>query len=559
MNSDQTTASAGFDDEPTGGFQSTESNTSPDPHPTEGGESAGGFRAGSVGILVAGVFYLGAYFIPWSPLQRYFLGHPVAIAATTLFWVAVSVLVFKYLHVLAQQSRIRTIRDQDLVPSEVVTNPTGRWLQDHDAGYVASRWLQTIAGLPSTIRSASLVQRLNEVLVRQTQRGTTKHLADDLRELSNRDADVAHDSLGLVRIIVWAIPMLGFLGTVIGITQTLGGLDFTDGTAAVDRLKAGLYVAFDTTALGLVLSVVAIFLQFPVERSEQRLMSEIDARVGHLVSAHLPSDEVSDNQTSLIADLCEGVQVAIAQSLASQAELWRSTIDDAQTHWQQVQAQGTNQFAEAIEQTLAPALADHSSSVAESCRTAGQGITDQATLFREAAAEAQAYWQQVQKQGTERFADAISSTLSPALRVHAESIAESATKTGERLAEHTEKWHHVLEDNANTLLDHQEELIEQCERLADTNARAESIQAIQVALDSNLERLSETRKAVADSVEASGANGMIDAMMSLARAVDTLNRRLADSQPRDNDVTASRTLSVDSKDSPAAANRRRAA
>ena len=81
------------------------------------------------------------------------------------------------------------------------------------------------------------------------QRGTTRHLADDLRELSGRDADAAHDSLGLVRIIVWAIPMLGFLGTVIGITQTLGGLDFSNGAAAVDNLKSGLYVAFDTTAL----------------------------------------------------------------------------------------------------------------------------------------------------------------------------------------------------------------------------------------------------------------------------------------------------------------------
>ncbi len=160
-------------------------------------------------------------------------------------------------------------------------------------------WRTEIANLQLEVRNSHLVQRLEELLTRQTQRGSSKHLADDLRELSARDADAAHDSLGLVRIIIWAIPMLGFLGTVIGITQTLGGLDFSNGTAAVDSLKGGLYVAFDTTALGLVLSVIAIFLQFPVERGEQRLLAAIDARVGHLVSATLPSDDASDNQTVL--------------------------------------------------------------------------------------------------------------------------------------------------------------------------------------------------------------------------------------------------------------------
>ena len=46
-------------------------------------------------------------------------------------------------------------------------------------------------------------------------------------------SDANHDVLQLVRIIIWAIPMLGFLGTVVGITETLGGLDFSDGAAAV--------------------------------------------------------------------------------------------------------------------------------------------------------------------------------------------------------------------------------------------------------------------------------------------------------------------------------------
>ena len=89
--------------------------------------------------------------------------------------------------------------------------------------------LEEIQQLPTAIRDSQLVTRLSELLTRQSQRGTAKHLADDLRELSARDADAAHDSLGLVRIIIWATPMLGFLGTVIGITLAPVALGMAEG------------------------------------------------------------------------------------------------------------------------------------------------------------------------------------------------------------------------------------------------------------------------------------------------------------------------------------------
>ena len=317
---------------------------------------AGTWIAGMIGVLLSATFYAAVTFVPWAPLERYFLGHPVAIAATILFWFGVGVLLAKFWNVTAQWSRLNSIRDAELTPEERTSNsPANHWRGEHDAGYVAASWLDEIRGLPQVTRRSCLVRRLEELLTRQSQRGTTKHLGDDLRELSARDADESHDSFGLVRIIVWAIPMLGFLGTVIGITQTLGGLDFTDGTAAVERLKSGLYIAFDTTALGLVLSVVAIFIQFPIERSEQQLLAAIDARVGHLISTHLPSDEAADNQTALVADLCEGIRAAVAESLSSQAQLWRETIDEAQQQWQSLHDGNANKIADAFQETLHPA------------------------------------------------------------------------------------------------------------------------------------------------------------------------------------------------------------
>ena len=496
--------------------------------------------AATLGITMAAGFYGIACTVPWAPLQRYFLGHPVAVAATVLFWFAVAVLISKWLQIVAQTNQLGTIRDEDLLPSRGIDTPAERWLQQNDAGHVARGWLTEIARLPLATRSSQLVGRLQELLTRQSQRGTTKHLADDLRELSARDADAAHDSLGLVRIIVWAIPMLGFLGTVIGITQTLGGLDFTNGSAAVDNLKSGLYVAFDTTALGLVLSVVAIFLQFPIERNEQRLLAAIDARVGHLLSASLPSDEASDNQTALITDLCQGVQAAVAESLENQARLWRDTIDEAQNHWQSVHEANHNIIAEAFEKTLVPTLLEHAKSVAESSHVAGDRLSQQCDRWMETLDDAHGLLQEANTSTTKSLVDSLESVLRPSLLDHAATLDESSRIAADRLERQWLQWQETIAYHSETLASHQQSLIKQYAALTEAHRSADSMAAIQQTLDTSLQRLTETNASIDRSVSAAAGDGMADAMRILARAVDVLSNRLAEPSFRNENVSSRR-------------------
>ncbi len=483
-----------------------------------------------LGTALSGLFYGMVWTVSWEPLQRYFLGHPIAVAATVLFWFAVAVLISKWLSVVTQASQLSAIRDEDLLPPTLEAGPADRWLEENDAGHVARRWLSEIGKLPSEIRGSHLVRRLEELLTRQSQRGSTKHLADDLRELSARDADAAHDSLGLVRIIIWAIPMLGFLGTVIGITQTLGGLDFTNGSAAVENLKSGLYVAFDTTAIGLVLSVLAIFLQFPIERSEQRLLSAIDARVGHLLSASLPSDETSDNQTALIADLCRGVQAAVAESLENQAQLWRETIDEAQRHWQLVHDDNANRIVEAIESSLVPALTSHAEDLASASAGVSRELGENCQRWRETLDQAQSMVRQANEDSAHQLIESLESTLHPSLTGHAKTIDDSAQQAADRLEKQLARWEKAIHQHSETLVSQQESVVRQFEALADTQRGTESILALQQSLDANLQRLNATNAAIDRSVSAAAGDGMAEAMRFLARAVDVLAKRLPEQE-----------------------------
>lgn len=523
------------------------------------GVAPAGVAQGSIGIplglLAAAVFYVLVWALPIPWIERYFLGHPVSIAATILFSIACSILAVKARRVRADVRITNQLRDEDLL----LSIPSGlegseRWLLRNDAGRVAKLWLQSLGDLPQAARRSPLVVRLAELLQRQSGRVSTRHLSDDLREVSSREGDSAYDSLQLIRIIVWAIPMLGFLGTVIGITQTLGGLDFSDGTAAIDRLKSGLYVAFDTTALGLVLSVLAIFLQFPVERTEQRLLGEIDRRVGAMLAAGLPSDDHGDNPAAHIAELCDGIRVAVGQSLASQAELWRTTIDEAHSHWQQVADDNSQRIAAALSASLAPLLASHTEALAATL--GGHNATLKLQLDSHAGLLQSTVQSQIagQNEALARHGDS--------LALHSESIHDATARWNQDFAARCQTWteaysagtaaiatqQKTLDRQAAALIDQNVRLVEsqdqlavassrladQVTELAETGRRGEQLALLQRSLDSNLLRLSEVHAALQHGIqvqdEARHSEAMTDqlsnAMLVLARAVDVLTKQL---------------------------------
>ena len=91
-------------------------------------------------------------------------------------------------------------------------------------------------------------------------------------------------SYSVPRILVWAIPLLGFIGTVIGISGAVSGFSgFLENSGDVEQIKEGigqvtsnLGLAFDTTLLALFLSVLVMIPLVLIERYESNLLLGID-------------------------------------------------------------------------------------------------------------------------------------------------------------------------------------------------------------------------------------------------------------------------------------------
>ena len=82
-------------------------------------------------------------------------------------------------------------------------------------------------------------------------------------ELINHRVELRYSTL---RYLVWVIPTIGFIGTVVGISQALGQAAVTEDLKVLTDLLA---VAFNTTLVALGLSAVLVFFLHVVQRQEE--------------------------------------------------------------------------------------------------------------------------------------------------------------------------------------------------------------------------------------------------------------------------------------------------
>lgn len=82
----------------------------------------------------------------------------------------------------------------------------------------------------------------------------------------------------LLRFLIWLIPSIGFIGTVVGIGAALLGTgevlssNQLQQQAAIQAIAGNLGTAFDTTFVALVLSIITMFLVNSIQKTEEELV-----------------------------------------------------------------------------------------------------------------------------------------------------------------------------------------------------------------------------------------------------------------------------------------------
>jgi biopolymer transport protein ExbB/TolQ len=90
----------------------------------------------------------------------------------------------------------------------------------------------------------------------------------------------------MIRYIAWAIPAIGFIGTVRGIGDALAEAHKAV-TGDIAGVTAGLGVAFNSTFFALMLSLVLMFLLHNLQLAQERLVLDSETYLDQRLLRHL--------------------------------------------------------------------------------------------------------------------------------------------------------------------------------------------------------------------------------------------------------------------------------
>jgi biopolymer transport protein ExbB len=92
-----------------------------------------------------------------------------------------------------------------------------------------------------------------------------------------------------VNTLVAAAPLMGLLGTVLGMLQTFFGISTSGGTETAGVVASGISEALVTTQTGLTIALPGLFIVMIIRRQRQKLEAKL-ARLESLTLSHLKLD-----------------------------------------------------------------------------------------------------------------------------------------------------------------------------------------------------------------------------------------------------------------------------
>ncbi|MFQ3333616.1 MAG: biopolymer transport protein ExbB/TolQ [Woeseiaceae bacterium] len=122
--------------------------------------------------------------------------------------------------------------------------------------------------------------------------GTSKNIQDvsvSTHTIFDSEAERLESELSMIRYISWAIPSIGFIGTVRGIGDALGQADIAV-QGDISGVTQSLGVAFNSTFIALLISIFLMFLVHQLQLLQERLVFDSENYANDRLIRHMKID-----------------------------------------------------------------------------------------------------------------------------------------------------------------------------------------------------------------------------------------------------------------------------
>ncbi|QDS95359.1 hypothetical protein FF011L_41530 [Roseimaritima multifibrata] len=304
---------------------------------SSGGESASSDVSLLLSFLIGSALTLvwyGALF-PFQDMafgQLFWQRGPVPFPTTLLMFWAVAILILKWLN-LKKQSDAMLL---DVLPTEISAEITVDSID---------RFIENINQLPGATSDTFLVNRVTRGIEHFRVRKSAAETVTMMESQAAIDANNMAGSYTILKVFIWSLPILGFIGTVMGVSAAVASLasSLSDG-GSMDAMKSalqdvfgGLGTAFDTTLLALIMSMLVKIPASALQKSEEDLLTSVDEYCNENLLRRLNDSRDQPKDNGIDGDDAETstFRKAIEQALSShhvEMEQWLTKLDKIGTH-----------------------------------------------------------------------------------------------------------------------------------------------------------------------------------------------------------------------------------
>jgi biopolymer transport protein ExbB/TolQ len=161
------------------------------------------------------------------------------------------------------------LRERSLLDQRLIQISDGMSILPEDSRNLA----RPVQALPEQQRGFLLPRALLAGLHRFQSTRSIQDVAATIKDVCDTESDRLETELTIVRYIAWAIPSIGFLGTVRGIGAALGQA-YQAVSGDIIGVTVSLGVAFNSTFVALVVSILLMFLLHQLQLLQDRLVLE---------------------------------------------------------------------------------------------------------------------------------------------------------------------------------------------------------------------------------------------------------------------------------------------